>query len=593
MMNHLINGAWTSLKKHKWAICFSILVGLLSVAPHIISMYMLGNSYRGIPFLYSDNEDYYIARIHEIIDGHYLVGSPYFFEYKDMLPTAPPIGEYFYVVLSLLFHISITTVVVFAKFLFPAILFFLVYTFIRIVSDNTTGEKNILGAITGGLFITLGFGLIDYQHVFHRIIYGTNWPALSLWVRPVNPITGALLLFATLPLVWQSLKKASWWYPIFGGIMLSLTFGYIFTFGIICSIIGVLIVLSLSQKKFTEIKKLISIIVTAITIDGLYLIQIIPSLTQGDGTMAGRSGLMLTHAPLLNKVLLVATTLFFLLIMFVKKRSGVNIIKEPEKYRAIWFSFSLLLGSFLALNQQVLTGRTVWPYHFVQYSIPLAIVAILISLFVLLRPLYPRLWRCGMYTISTISLLFAVWNAGTYIYAQKDFVTLQEFAPIFNWLNKNATKDCVVLVAEDENARLAGLIPAFTSCNVYFTANLSGLYPMERIEHDFFVELRLRGVATSSALSYLTENEQVVRKYFYKDWFELLHLNDDQRIASTFPELTRKYSDFMKHDFTEELRHYKIDYIVSRGPLALSVMNDLPGLHQEYTMGNMTVYTFK
>ena len=79
MMNHLINGAWTSLKKHKWAIGFSILVGLLSVAPHIISMYMLGNSYRGIPFLYSDNEDYYIARIHEIIDGHYLVGSPYFF----------------------------------------------------------------------------------------------------------------------------------------------------------------------------------------------------------------------------------------------------------------------------------------------------------------------------------------------------------------------------------------------------------------------------------------------------------------------------------------------------------------------------------
>ena len=593
MINHLINDVWTSLKKHRWVVFFSLLVGILSVAPHIIEMYMLGNSYQGIPFLYSDNEDYYMSRMHEVIDGYYLVGSPYFFEYKDMLPTAPPIGEYFYVLLSLLFHISLTTAVVFAKFLFPAILFFLVYNFIRIISDETEGEENVLGAIAGGLFITLGSGLVDYQYVFHRIIYGTNWPSLSVWVRPVNPITGALLLFSTLSLVWQSLRKSSWWYPIFGGIMLSLTFGYIFTFGIICSIIGVLIVLSLWQRKLTEVKKLISIIVIAITIDGLYIIQIIPSLIQGDGTMAGKSGLMLTHAPLLNKVLLVATTLFLLIVMFAKKRDGVNIIKEHEKYRTIWFSFSLLLGSFIALNQQVLTGRTIWPYHFVQYSIPLATIAILISLFVLLRPLYPRMWRYGMYGISTISLLFAVWNASPSVYVQNDFMTLQQFSPIFNWLNKNAAKDCVVMVAEDENARLAGLIPAFTSCNVYFTANLSGLYPMERIEHDFFVELRLRGVATSSALSYLTENEQVVRKYFYKDWFELLHLNDDQRIASTFPELTRKYSDFMKHDFSGELRHYRIDYIISRGPLALSVMNDLPGLHQEYTMGNMTIYTFK
>jgi hypothetical protein len=310
------------------------------------------------------------------------------------------------------------------------------------------------------------------------------------------------------------------------------------------------------------------------------------------GATAERNGMIFTHAPLLNKVLLAAILLFSLILAYAYHFKRVNIAGEPKTYAPIWFSLALLLGSFFALNQQILTGRTIWPYHFVQYSIPLAAVALFITLFVLLRPEFPRIWKGLVSTTIILSIAFAVWNASTYTAAMNDFRKLQEFAPIFNWININAPKDCVVLVSEDWTEQLNGFIPAFTRCDVYLSGymNNANVIPPERIEYNFFVKLRLAGVTDGTIKEYLADNEAGEKTYFFKDWKELLSPEKSPRIAAMNPRLIERYNEFMKKDFETALKEYRIDYIVSPGELSSETWKALPDLREIYKIGSTTIY---
>ena len=593
-MKALLASSRSWLEENYIALIFALLVGLISVAPHLLAWHALGASYQGIPFFYSDNEDYYLSRIHEIADGYYLVGSPYFFEYKNILPTALPVGEYFYILLSVLFHLTLPNTLILAKFIFPAILFLLAYHLIRIVSESEEGqEKNIWGAIAGGLLITLGNGIVDYATLLTHLTHQMSWPVLSMWVRPVNPITGAILLFLFLIFLWRSTEKKSLCYPFFAAIILALSIGYIFTTVIAFAVAGIWILIQIWGKDLAAAKRLGLILLIAVAIDSIYFIQLLPNLSHAGSNLAGRNGLMLTHAPLLNKVLLLSFSLFFLLFAYVYRVRKINIFAQAKKFSSLSFSLTILVACMLALNQQVLTGKTIWPYHFSQYSNILAIVSLFIASFMLLRPYVPFLWKIIVTGSIVVSIALGTWNASSYVYAMNSFSKLQDYAPLFEWLNTNAKKDCVILISEDENAQLSGLIPAFTSCNVYFTANLSGSVPLERVEHNFFVELRLHGISSSTVDQYLTDNEFVIKKYFYKDWVELFDPNKNARIESMFPTIANKYRVFIKNDFKEELEKYHIDYLIVRGNLDPSAQSALPGLRKVYSTGSTTIFTLE
>ena len=96
----MVNKYWANLKffvsEHLIAIFFALLVGTLCSLPQFLAIWSLGEQYKGIPFLYSDSEFVYLARIQEIFDGHLSASSHVFYEYKDSVSITPPSGEYFY-----------------------------------------------------------------------------------------------------------------------------------------------------------------------------------------------------------------------------------------------------------------------------------------------------------------------------------------------------------------------------------------------------------------------------------------------------------------------------------------------------------------
>jgi hypothetical protein len=151
-----------------------------------------------------------------------------------------------------------------------------------------------------------------------------------------------------------------------------------------------------------------------------------------------------------------------------------------------------------------------------------------------------------------------------------------------------------VLVHEDISERLSRLIPAFTHCNIYFIGYLTGgAIPMERIRHNFFVNLRIHGINTNTIDQYVEEHQSELVAYFYKDWFELFNLKKTDRIHSMIPEITNSYREFLKEDFEKELARYRIDYIIARDPITPETKKALPHWSEAAQLGSTTVYTFR
>lgn len=582
------------LKQNTLVIIFALLVGTLSVLPHLLAARALDNEYKGIPFLYSSNEDLYLARIHEITEGHLLIGSPHLFEYKDQIPLLPPIGEYFYIILGFILRTSFIHTIVIAKFIFPALLFVLAYTLTSALTKKGGSENEVRwGAIAAALMVTIGCELLDYHTLFSRLLGKEHWTILSMWTRPVNPITGALLLFGFLNLFWRSIAQNSWKYTVSAGIILGFSIGYIFSFELGFTLLGVFFLFALWWKDRTLMGNIFWVGVVGIIIPLAYWTPLLPQL-MGRSGLAERNGAIFMHTPLPNKVLLAAFTLLGVMFLLAKRKHGLNIVKEHDKHLALWFAIALLLDGLIVLNQQIITGITIWPYHFAQYTVPLALIALFTGMFFLLRPITPRIWKMIIgATISSV-LLFSVWNATTYTYELENFRQLQNSAPIFNWLNVNAPKDCVVLTSEDWVEHIGGFVPAFTNCDIYLSgyANNANNVPEERIEHNFFVKLRLLGLTDTTITDYLVNNQDAIKGYFFKDWRELFDHNYSPRIAAMVPKLSEKYHTFMKKDFETALREYHIDYIIAQGEIAPEAKSALPNLHETYKSGTITIYQF-
>src|SRR3989338_4485083 len=58
-----------------------------SLIPAVNVYQAVGNEWRGVPPVYTD-EDYYYARMREVSDGYPFLGNPYFYEHRtDPAPT--------------------------------------------------------------------------------------------------------------------------------------------------------------------------------------------------------------------------------------------------------------------------------------------------------------------------------------------------------------------------------------------------------------------------------------------------------------------------------------------------------------------------
>lgn len=562
------------VREHWLASVIALVVGLVSCLPQIFFIAQLGSAYQGIHFFATPNEEAYLAIIQEVIDGHPLVASMPFFEYKNQLPLLPPTMAYGYALVSIFFHLSLAATLILSKFFLPALLFFIIYWFLLKLLDSKDAKIAQLTAVAGGLLVTLGFDLVDYRSIINFLTTTNRPDGFLIWTRPLNPISGALLLFIFLIHLLQFLKnkKISFKTIFFPALCLGLMMAsYFFSWSLALSVLGVLGLFALARNDWQFVRYACLVVSGALIISAPYWWVVIKASALPWYTEASaRIGLMSTRAPHGNKFLTL------MLLWFVSLSVWEYWKNDRALFKKDWWQFCLaLLGAgFLVYNQQVITGREIWYYHYVFYTIPFGFVVFLSTGFFIIKPRFKKTWSIGLLGLGLSALALGIFiQVGAYRSQFSHYKKFQTNQIVFNYLNAEAPKDCVVLV-NDTKEFISTYISAFTHCNTYVSGERFVIAPPDRFIHNYLVLLRLRGISVNDIDAYLVEHKDEAQGFLYYQLQSALGSSDPE-FEKVYKQLPEKYKEFVKQDFTLELKKYKIDYVFSPTSLNDKVKNEL------------------
>ena len=601
------------LKEHCVAFVFATVVGFIYLAPNIFFIWSLGDGYKGIPMMATANEDGYLARIQEIIDGHPLLSSPFFYEYKKEWPLTPPTGELFYAIPSIILHISPANIIIASRFVLSFILFLLIYYLIYQLTIGASRSKKI-NAIAGALLVTLGYDLVDFRGVLAFLTHGQPLAGnFLLWARPVNPILGAIFLTSFLLFIWQIIQKSEKRRTNIVGasLFLALMIGsYFFSWGIAVSVLAVLVLIYLFKREYDTVRNFVYVLLiafSALSLPYWYVVwQASKSIWYEESLL--RSGLFFTHYPLLNKFVLATLFLYVstILLQIIKDRAFFKNTEETF-YKTInlylkdwhWFCSALILGSLWVYNQQILTGKTVWPYHFVQYTIPLMMIVVVVLFYNIIKNWSVYIWKIGIFLLFSASLFFGIYTqASVYASSYKYYSGLQSAVPLFDWLNTQK-KDCVVMVIENAHKgdSFNFLIPAFTHCNTYSSNDIFSIMPDERAYHAYLSNLAFRDVPTFDIKKFVNNNLVEARDYLFSNWKGVYGPKDfldfsDVKLEERIAQVPQKYTEFMSRGLKNELLKYRLDYILSDTMLSQNILSKLPGLKLVFQIDDLFMYSF-
>ena len=592
------------VKKHSLAFLVATLVGLIYLAPNVFFILSLKDDYRGIPMMKTPNEDFYLGRIQEILDGYPRASSFVFFEYKDQPSLTPPVGEFFYAVPSFLLNVSPVNILIASRFYLPFILFLLIYFLIHRLTEQKELLSNKINAVTGALLVTLGYDLVDYRSLWQLIKGAIEPGGFLLWARPVRPVIGVILLISFLLFIWPILQKKARQrvYVVGPSIFLALMFpsGF-FDWGMAMSVLAVLILIYLFKKEYTVVRNLITTVFLAVILASPYWYSLWKaSQSEWYQSSVLRLGLFYTHYPLMNKLMSAVFAVYVILVLFALFKHRKNGETGSCFQNWHWMLLAFILGSLLAYNQQVITGKTIWPYHFAQYTIPLAMISSMTLFYNIVRGWSRYVWGAGIFVLVSASLSFGIYNqAGAYNRFYSRYANLQSHVSLFDWFNRQE-KDCAILMGDVPYAvsNLETLILAFTHCNIYNSAIVYSLMPDERVYHSYFSYLFFKGVTAENIEEYLQENRDEARVRLSSNWKSLYGVIDfpdfqDTKLAGRIENFPDDYRGFLSKNITDELNKYRLDYVLSAGPLEEGIILALPNLKKAFEENGIIVYSFK
>lgn len=482
------------IREHKIAIIIAIFVSVVTALPQLYFRFDHKDINQGIELL---PDSPWSARVTEVQNGHPNFGSIYYKDGKDLPYLFQPLGSMVVAYMGQLFSFSINNTILLSRFVLPFVTFFLIYTFVLLIS------RERLAALSSAAVLLLADSILSFSGLI-RLLHGVSSDNFLRLSRPVNPAMIYILLFGFLVCFWLFYKKREWRYGVASAFLLGINFynyfyswTYLFAFG------GLLGLSLLIQKKWRLALGVTGVYMGALVVAipycvNLFRVSLHPIYEQA----SMRSGIVLTHAPEFVGFLVVLALLVFLF-GFPKE--------DKEKYM---FGLSLLLAPFLTMNQQILTGKVLQEAHYHWFfHKPIGVIFMLLVVFYFFEKkgmvFQKKILAIGLIILSIGTAVFV--QVASYKNDSRDGGTIaverQRYGQVMDWLNDNVEKESVVL-ANDEIAHLTVI---YTPLNVFYhrAAGYSLAATTQRLTDVLFTFYRLRGVGV--------KNSAEVREIFFDE----------------------------------------------------------------------------
>lgn len=543
------------IKIHKWAILFAFLVGVIVAFPQFYFSYDHADTYQGIYIATTDNEAGYLNRIQEVRDGHIGLGNPIGKDSKEDPYTQSPLGEILTAYLGKIFFLDLNNTVLLARFFFAFLGFLAVYGFIFLLFR----EK--LTAISAAIAVCLAKILLSRGSLLAVLQGGAASDIFLDHYRPVQPSVSFLFFFGFLLFFWLFIERKKWIFGAISALILGLSFYiYPYTWSFLYAFCGVLCLIFIFQKKWPDVKRVILMALGAVLVAVPYLLNVYKSSLHPyflETTV--RFGLIETHRPILG---FLVPALFFVFLFFFPKEWRERFI----------FCLALLIAPFIALNQQLITGKDFHSghYHWFVHQ-PLAIIFLVVII------LYQtKFWQEKLKVLKNINIskILACLIIGASLYvgigiqavsykaSEEGILSAQEYGPIVEWFNAYAQKDEVFLA----NELPSDILLTYTSLNAFYTSRSSIYYSAsnEKIAEAMFLFYRLDGLEGKDAQSFFFQNQE---RYFISKSIYGIYYRDAFGSAEAIPDrvlysFAQKYQDFLLIPLDRFLKMNDVKYIV-------------------------------
>ncbi len=379
---------------------------LLSLIPQIHFWFVRGRDWNGAYASIQGDEFLYSAYINALIDGRPRRNDP--FAGLDSTSNSPLPESIFSIqfipayVISLLaraFGASASTAFIVLTGAVGLLASLSVFWLLTSVTGNSK-----LAAV--GVLIVLCYGALAGGQGLVGLLLNRAPIFFLPFLRRYEPAAVFPFFFAFFALIWRALtvenKARARLYSTLAGLTLgALVFSYLYLWTAAAAWVACLAFLWLYLRPAEDRRRGLEVFTITGVITIFALVPYAYLISQRAGTLDDAQLLILTHRPDLFRAPEIIGAFILVALVFGRRRGKIEQSAPPP----VIFAASFALLPFVVFNQQVLTGRSIQPFHFESFA---ANYAVLVSLVIvrgfLLRPIPNR-------ALAWIAALCFLWGA--------------------------------------------------------------------------------------------------------------------------------------------------------------------------------------
>ncbi len=454
------------LREHWLAITLALALTLVIFYPLISFPFIVKDSYQGINIAhFGSDEHFYLVRAKEILEGHGL-GNPILSEGKEGQDPFFMLNERVLLtplrVLGIYPAVSVVTIYNIYNFLGVFSLILIIYSFgLQLKNDRKY-------ALATSLMIIGGYSLI-----YNKAFFFSDF---NIYGRAMFPYISSIVFFSYLTVLTKALKSGSNKLTVIAGLIFGAIFYvYFFAWSFVLALNGCLLGLYLLLRDYKKSKQLALVMVIGLALGTYNVYKLFTYMTTEAGKqLAYFQWSSVSHEPVMSLIGLATGTLFIFYVYW-QRRDTNNVLL-----------LGLIIAGWIALNQQIITGRTVQYAHYYWYFVvPLSVVTGFYMLWPLLKTNRQRWLVFGVVVVA----VFVNSVVGQY---RSSLTTLdfkhhdQKYRPILDRLNQEKTTG-TVLTAEDAGA-YETLVNIYTDHDLFWRS-FAGTYntPFNRFKDTLYL----------------------------------------------------------------------------------------------------------